>query len=269
MLRKSSFLFLLALFVPTAHADLYWYKQLKNPHAHHGGHGRGMKQYYLNDISADLPISVKLIHSDLKTVELSLEQDLAKFKTTGKGNYHALIALQQSEKLERSAIRYLYFNGRPVDHSPSEIVQVKKATLQITPAPLPREHWKYESRKTYHFILSLNGEPLANHPLLATTAYGLNQILHSDDKGYVELTVPEDFPEIIPESRATPEGDLRLFTSTEIAGKRYETSISAPYRVSPRNWKSASLGFLFIGIGGVTGLLLIRKLPAHQRRKKA
>jgi len=269
MLRMSNLLLLLCLFVPTANADLYWYKQIKDPHAKHGGHGRGAKEFYLNDISAELPISAKLIHSDLETAELELNQGIARFKSTRKGNYHALVALQESDKIERSAIRYIYLNGRPVENSPSEIVDLKKAALQITPAPLPREHWKYESRKSYQFLLTFKGEPLTDHPLLATTAYGLNQILHSDADGYVELTIPEDFPEIIPEARATPEGELRLFTSTHVDGKRYEASLSAPYRVSPRNWKSASLGFLFIGLGGVTGLLLSRKIPAQQRRKRS
>lgn len=266
MLRFSFFILLILQF-QIVHADLYWQPIKKQ--SGHSHHGRGAKSFSLVDLDKQTPLSTQLIHSDLERSELDASSGTLQLKPTGKSNYHALFAIQNSDEIERSAIRYIYFNGKPVKTSPQDILNLHKASLQIVPAPLPREHWKYESRKSYRFIISLDGNPVADQPILASTAFGSDQILHTDASGVVELTIPEDFPEIIPESRATPPGELRLFTSIEVDGKRYETSLSAPYRVSPRNWKNASLGFLFIGFGGLAGFLLIGKIPAHQRRKKA
>lgn len=257
---------LVLLQINSAYADLHWQPVPTAPDSHHK---RGAKTLLLTDLDETQPVEIVLIHSDLTRSDLSHDSATIQLKPTGKNSYHALFAQQYSEGLEVSAIRYIYLNGRPVDASPQELLNETTSRLQIIPAPLPREHWKYESRNSYFFKILFDGNPLASHPILASTSFGSSQIMHTNEDGIVTLTIPEDFPKIIVQRNATPPGELRLFTSIEADGTRHETSLSAPYSVSPQNWKSASLGFLFIGFGALTGLLLIRKLPAYNRRKRS
>jgi len=248
-------------------ADIYWQpvESLKGAGGH--GHGRMAKAFQLMGLKDGTDTSVSYIHSDLESSDLSLHGDSVHLKPTGKNNYHALVARQVQDNKHRLAVRYIYNNGRPVNTSPSDLLALNLGGLQIIPSPLPREHWKYKSKSLYRFQVTFEGKPLAEHGLLATTRFGSNEILHTDQSGFIELVIPEDFPEITPKKRATPPGEMQLFSAYSRDGQEYEASMTAAYHPSESSWKSVSLGALVVLIGIVFGFFINRKLPEHNRRK--
>ena len=270
---KYKYLPSILLFISSlSFADIYW-QPVDNPNASGGhGHGRMAKAFQLMGLKEiglkeGTDTAVSYIHSDLQSSDLSLHGDSVHVKSTGKNNYHALVARQKQDDTHRLAVRYIYSNGRPVNTSPSDLLAINLGGLQIVPSPLPREHWKYKSKSLYRFLITFEGEPLAEHGLLATTRFGSNEILHTDQSGFIELVIPEDFPEIIPLKRATPPGEMQLFSSYSHDGKVYEASMTAAYHPSESSWKSVSLGALVVLIGLIFGFYINRKLPEHNRRK--
>ncbi|MGK0497020.1 hypothetical protein [Neptuniibacter pectenicola] len=261
----GQYLACLLLFVTTSSmANIYW-QPIKQDHS--GGHGRQAKQFQLKGEQPALNTTIEFIHSDLESAALEQQDGIVTLKPTGKNNYHALIARQTSADFQGLAVRYIYNNGRPVNTSPSDLLALELGGLQITPSPLPREHWEYESLKTYYFKVMLNGRPLANHPLLATTALGSNKVVHTGEGGVVALLIPEDFPTITPQRRATPPAELQLFSSLEKDGITYETSFTSAYHASETSWKSVSLGAGVAFAGLLFGFVVNRRLPEHSRRK--
>ncbi len=256
---------ILWLLAPAAQADLHWKPYVNGAK---GQHGHGAKVFQLVDLTPAAIQTAELLHSDLERSALQAESDLYQVKGTGKNNYHALVAREDGESYRRMAVRYVYFNGKPVDESPSDMLAVPLGAFEITPSPLPREHWSYTSGNTYAFELTFAGEPLADQPVLVMTEYGGSEILHSDGQGNLEIVIPNDFTDVQPGRRANPPGELRLFSELQREGIEYQTSLSAAYRVSSESWKSTSLG-AGVALGGlIFGLWLNRRLPAHSRRKK-
>lgn len=256
----------LLLFISSfSFADLYW-QPVDNPNAS-GGHGRMAKGFQLMGLKAETGTTVSYIHSDLESSELSLHGDAVHLKSTGKNNYHALVARQEQGNEHRLAVRYIYNNGRPVSTSPSDLLALNLGGLQIIPSPLPREHWKYKSNSTFRFQIMFDGKPLAEQALLATTRFGSNEILQTDKLGLIDLVIPEDFPEIIPLKRATPPGELQLFSAYRHEGENYEASMTAAYHPSESSWKNVGLGAVVVLIGLVFGFYINRRLPEHNRRK--
>lgn len=257
-------LLVLLLYWPMlAQADIFWAPET----ASRGG--RGLQKLKLQGMEKDTTYTASLVHSDLVFAPLSLSVQQVVVKPSGKNNYHALVARSQNPQHRQVALRYLYFNGKPVATSPQDLLAQPLAELEITPDPLPREHWRYESRKTYRFKLTFRGQVQGDHPVLVTTGFGTSKVMHTDSSGLLTLTIPEDFPEIIPMRRATPPGELRLFSTLSAQGVEYETSLSAAYHASAKNWQSTSLGFFVAGMGLLAGVFLGRRVPAHNRRKRA
>jgi hypothetical protein len=261
----SKYLPSLLLFVTTSSvANIYW-QPVEQTHS--SGHGRQAKQFQLMGEQPEFSSVIEFIHSDLVSAPLDKKNSIVTLKPTGKDSYHALVARQKSDDFQSLAVRYIYNNGRPVGTSPSDLLAVELGGLQIIPSPLPREHWRYESLKTYNFNVVLAGAPLADHPLLATTTLGSNKVVHTDDEGRVQLFIPEDFPEIVPLKRATPAAELQLFSAVEKDGVTYEASLTTAYHASETSWKSVSLGAGVALAGIVFGFVINRRLPEHSRRK--
>lgn len=262
---KYTALIPLVLCAPLAQADWYWAPYTET--ASHHGHGRGAKQFVLHNATTEQQPDVELIHSDLVRETHRLDGNRLKLRPTGKNNYHLLLATAKGQRYEYAAARYLYFNGRPVDTSPTDLLAAPQASLVLIPDPLPREHWKYESQKSYWYRATFNGAPLANQPVLATTTFGSTEILHTDAFGVLEVHIPDDFPEVVPAKRATPPGELKLFISLERGGVDYQFSLSSRYHASAKHWKSASAGALVLGLGMFAGFVVNRRLPSHDRRR--
>ncbi|BBB24966.1 hypothetical protein [Amphritea japonica] len=245
-------------------ADLHWQPSTGETKGHQGAKAHVFK---LVDRLSGTNSSVELIHSDLERSVLFSGSELFRINSTGKNNYHALIAHENGNKYRRMAVRYLYLNGKPVDYSPSDLLAVGLGAFEIIPDPLPREHWRYTSGKNYSFLLKFEGELLTDQPVLVMTEFGASEILHSDATGRLEIAIPNDFPDVKPGKRANPPGELRLFSELTREGIEYQTSLSAEYRVSSESWQSVSLGS-GVALGGlVFGFWLNRRLPVHSRRK--
>ncbi|WP_428036288.1 hypothetical protein [Amphritea sp.] len=246
-----------------AQADLYWQPEPVKG----GGHG-GPKLFRLIDQSPLAQSAAMLLHSDLQRSPLEPQGGVYRVKATGKNSYHALVATEQGNDFQHMAVRYLYFSGKPVDTSPSDLLAEPLGALEIVPDPLPREHWRYTSGKTYRFIVQFKGEPLQEQPVLVMTALGSTEILHTDADGVLTIAIPDDFTHVVAGVRANPPGELRIFSELKRDGIGYQTSLSTAYFVNESSWKSANLG-AGVALGGLLfGFWLNRRLPAHSRRKK-
>ncbi|MBN1007039.1 hypothetical protein [Amphritea pacifica] len=245
-------------------ADLYW-----QPVPGKGGaHGGAAKMFKLAEQTPDAKRTVALLHSDLQRNPLEVEKGIYRVKGSGKNNYHALVAREEGSDYRHLAVRYLYFNGKPVDGSPSDLLAESLGELEIVPDPLPREHWRYTSDKPYRFMVQFKGQPLPEQPVLVMTETGSTEILHSDSDGVLKLVIPDDFATVVPGARKNPPGELRIFSEVDREGINYQSSLSMSYYVNPTHWKSASLGAMAALGGLLFGLWLNRRLPIHSRRKK-
>ena len=100
---------------------------------------------------------LKFITPDLQRKDIKTDKGRFAIKPTGKANYHALFATRLHNQVQESAIRYVYFNGKPTGHSPREITSLAKAELEIIPDPLPREHWHYKAGEKSQFYRAFSG----------------------------------------------------------------------------------------------------------------
>ncbi len=257
---------LLALYLPAAQAQLVWQPVLTAPGAH-GGHGkRPGKQFRLKGERAGQH-SVVLHQPDLALQSLIPDEGVVTVSSTGMNNYHALVARQASAESEAVALRYLYLNGKPSGHSPSELLAQPLSRLEIVPAPLPREHRRYETRKPYRFEVRFDQQRMPQQPITLSTQAGTRLDMLTDEQGILSLTLPEDFAEIKPGRRNNRPLEWQLTTYIRDQGVIYNTSLSAPYHPSPANWQSYGLGLAVAALGFGVGLAVNRRLPQQSRRK--
>jgi hypothetical protein len=139
--------------------------------------------------------------------------------------------------------------------------------LEILPVDLPREHRHYRAGETWSFVLRRDGQPLADHPLLFESAQGSRTTLHSDARGRVALTFPDDFPELEAGDehgghRGGPRSAFVLSASWQYAdGRELLTAFNYEYRPGAYAGKSLWLGggFALLGMLAATPLLRRRK----------
>lgn len=252
-------------------ADLTW--EPPSGEASHGhSHGRRGNTFQLtgartgHDATA---VEVTLIHPDLETRSLPLSHQQTRVGSTGMGNYHALVARQKGTTYEFTAIRYLYLHGRPTGHSPSELTEYPISKLELVPDPLPREHWRYVTSKPETFRLIFDGQPLMNSPVTLTTRAGTEHTLLTDNDGVLRVVFPEDFAEVIPGRRKNAPGEWQLSSYIRKEGVLYRTTLSGAYSPNSHHWQSYTLGVAVAGLGFGAGLLLNRRLPMQNRRRKS
>jgi hypothetical protein len=278
MMIKRSFALLAALFACTAQASLVWQPAPAKPNAQetaggHGGHGGGRagKAFVLQGgRNGELPAEAELWLPTQVRRPLPLNgAGQVAVSGTGLNSYHLLYAKRQDGEREEVAMRYLYMQGKPVEVSPSELVNAPKAALEITPAPLTREHQRYLSLKPANFILRYRGEPLAQHPVLLTTSNGSELQGSTDSRGRITLYLPDDFSEVEPGRRNNRPAEFVVATGLEVDGRRYHTTLSAPYFVSPHHWQSFTGGLLAMCAGVISGLVVLRRSRKGNEAHKA
>ena len=247
-------------------ADIFWQPYSQAEPGHHAH--KKSKSLQLSNLPNEIPVDIKLVHSDLEISTPSLSNDVLKLQPTRKGNYHALVATLETPDSYQQAVRYPYMNGKPVDFSPSDLLAYSTGPLRIVPSPLPREHWRYETDKTYLFKVTFNNKPYKEQPILVSTSNGSTDVLQTDSSGLLKLHIPDDFTNVVPGKRKNPAAEIRLFANTRTDSIRYTTSFSAPYSPNPSHWKSTPLGALAAAFGLMAGLFVIRRLPEHSRRPK-
>lgn len=182
-------------------------------------------------------------------------------KNSGVTSYHLLFAKKDADGREDVAMRYISLRGKPSGESPASLVNTRKTTLDITPAPLTREHQRYTGGKAFDFIVSFNGEPVEAQPIVLSTSNGTKIETKTDARGQVTLRLPDDFTDVEPgrSNNRPAEFVLSVFRTDSESEKSYRTTLSAPYYVSPSHWQSMTGGLLAMFAGVVTGLVVLRR----------
>lgn len=264
VMRKVIAMISLLLVSGTPQAALTWQpappeaKQQNNGGAHqgHGGH-RGGKPFVLKDGEGAeaqmwLPTRVRRpLHV--------MENGMVMVGGSGIDNYHLLFARKHTAAGEEVALRYLYQHGKPSGASPSSLVEHNKATLELVPAPLTREHQRYLSQKPFNFIARFNGEPLADKTVKLTTSNGSEIEGKTDGTGGVEVSLPDDFSDVQPGRSNNRPAEFVVSVSHDVGGTQYHTTLSAPYYVNPSHWRSTTGGLAAMFAGVVTGFVVLRR----------
>jgi hypothetical protein len=201
--------------------------------------------------------SIQLWKPDLSTLPLTARHGSVTLPFTGVDNYHALVVQKDWGNLQETLIRYVYMHGKPSGHSTRELTAAEKASFEIVPDPVPREHQHYHSAQRWNFLLRFNGAPAASVPVRLLTSNGSELGSVSDANGRVSLMVPDDFSLLGPDVRDRRTAEFSLSAELERDGINYQTQLSAEYRVDPGRWQSLGLGVFVTGIGLVDDSVLI------------
>lgn len=257
-----------AFFACSAQAELVWQpappeKKPETAVSGHAGHGgdRGAQPFLLQGgVDGDIHAEAELWLPTRVRRPLSVNADgKVAVKRTGIGSYHMLFARKHHGASDEVAMRYLHMQGRDTDMSPAELVTAPKAMLDITPDPLTREHQRYLSLKPANFIISYNGEPLAQQPVTLTTTNGSELGAMTDKSGRVSLELPDDFRDVQDGRSNNRPGDFVISTSLVRDGRNYLTTVSSAYYVNPSHWQSFTGGLLAMFAGVVSGLVVLQR----------
>lgn len=247
---------LLSPFAVTA-AEPQSMTQKKTTDAHNH---RGPKSFQIeNGESA----TITLFKPDLSSEILSAEMGKVTMPRTGVDNYHALVVEKDWGDHKEAIIHYQYMFGRPSHQSPSKLIALEKTEFEITPEPLPREHYRYHSMQEWGFRLRLNGEYLSGQPLTMSTSHGSQQTKTTDKNGRVTFLIPDDFPALVTGVRDKQSAQFTISSEVLHDNVTYSTQYFADYRVNPSHWQSTELGFLVLGIGFLAGGYLGHSLKSR------
>lgn len=230
-------------------------------HEHHRGMG---KVFTLTGFENS---TVRQITPDLNTQQLGNNQQQIPFNSMGKDNYHALVASRNNHGVEETAIRYIYGRGKPTGHSPKELTELEKSTLEIVPDPIPREHWHYKAGHEAAFIVRYQQQPLAAAAISLSTSRGSIVNANTDSQGRVMFTVPDDYQVDKPGRRENKPAELLVHVKHQDTDKRYATWLSADYEANPQQWKSTQMG-IFVAAGGFIFGTILTGLGRKTSNKK-
>lgn len=198
---------------------------------------------------------------------LTLEHGRVSVKAMGTGNYHALIARRSAGDLHESAVRYVYMHGKPSGLSPSLLIGHEKSALEIEPAPLAREHWRYYANTDARFIVRFKGEPLAGAKVHMQTGNGSSAEFTADAEGLVTVPLPDDFVYEKPGRMANPPSEFVLTTAHRAGSEQYITTFSYDYYINPEQWQSTKFGLAVIGGGVLFGGLITWRSRRRKEKK--
>ncbi|MCB1849212.1 MAG: hypothetical protein KDI83_00185 [Gammaproteobacteria bacterium] len=218
-------------------------------------HRRGAMKLLLENAEG---AQINLWKPDLTRLPLTIEHGIVTLPATGVDNYHALVIERDWGYLHETLIRYLYLHGKPSGHSTSELTAAEKSSFEIVPDPVPREHQHYRSDQQWRFQVRFKGAPVAHLPVELLSSYGSRLSAVSDERGLVELRLPDDFPQIETGRRDRRGAEFTLSAELSKGGITYQTRLYAEYRVNPSHWHSLELGILAGGIGMLAGGLIGR-----------
>lgn len=225
----------------------------------HGGHGSGESAMFAA-MNLEGNGSATLIKPDLSVQPLSLKANTLTLPKPDMGGYYALVLESRSDKQISSAVRYLPLQGRPAKISPTKLTALPKADLEIVPSPLHREHDHYTASKSYPFIVTFQGKPLANAALRLETQNDTSLTYTSNDIGAISVTLPNDFSHVTVGRSGNKPSEFLLSTIHSDGGIVYQSTLTMPYYVNPNDyWQSPRLGAGAIFIGFLGGLFLYRR----------
>jgi len=257
-MRKAFFILTLPVLVTVnAQAAMTWRAspEIATEQAHGGHSHRGPLEFYLREGAG---AEVLLLTPDLAARPLAVQGEKAVVKPTGAEGYHMLLARRQLPGEEQVTARYFFLPGKPSGHSPSELLAAQISELEIVPAPLPREHWRYESSEEAVFQLRFSGAPLGGAAVRMITSNGTLLEAESDAQGMVRFGLPEDFAQVGAGREANAPGDFVVSAEHEAGGTRYVTTLNANYSVNPAHWQSTLGGGLSLAAGFLVGIVVLR-----------
>ncbi len=262
-------LFVLLPGVCDAEAALQW-RQAQSGGAGHGmSHRAGANGILL--LGGD-GASTEIVLPTLEHRHLAVSDGHAVLRPTGFDNYHLLLATRDSGKRHEAALRYQSFSGRPSGHSPTELVNSSKVSLEILPLPLPREHSRYLAGTAAVFLVRFHGRALARHPIALETSNGTRLFSATDDSGRFFLPLPDDFTSAAAAHLQRVPADFALATRMEEEGHAFYTTLSAEYFRNPQHWQSSRYGRWIALAGFMVGFGLLRwvsrRKPAPDVRRK-
>ncbi len=232
--------------------------------AHGHGHGRRPTAHYLRD-GAGAALTFWKPNLEQSVLPAVKADGQVPVRPSGVDNYHLLMASRASESGEEVALRYVYMLGKPSGQSPSQLVGATKASLEIVPAPLPREHWRYQTSAPAVFVVRYAGKPLAGQPVQLVTSNGSFLEAMTDLEGRVAFTLPEDFAHVGRGREANAPAEFIVSTSHVVDDFRRRTTLSADYHANPAHWQSSLGGVLALLVGFAGGVALWRRLPTEGR----
>lgn len=201
---------------------------------------------------------IRLWRPDLRTLPLKVEHGSITIPKTGMDNYHAIVAEKDWGNLRETVIRYEYLRGKPSERSPSELTAAEKATFEIVPEPLPREHQHFFGGTSWTFLIRFKGRPLGARGAILETSNGSRLEAVSSPGGRVTFTLPDDFAGIVPGERDPRAAEFQVTAEHRADGIVYQTMLSAEYRVSPAHWRSTPMGLGVMALGFLVGIGLKR-----------
>ncbi len=246
-MKKTLFLLLLAG-VLGASETLLW--ELPKPSRH------GKESYML--AGSDMA-KITFIDSQLKEKALQTQSDGVVLPRGMFDNYHVLVAEHQEGSHYESAVTYIYRHGRPSKISPVALTSLSKAAFEIMPDPLPREHDRYTSSKAYRFWLKQAGQPVGGS-LTLQSSNGTIQEFKVDAKGYIDVTLPNDFRDVTSDRSANAPAIFTLHASYQNEGRSYESTLTQQYWVNPNDyWRSEPYGVAVALLGFGLGVFFMRR----------
>ena len=266
------------LFAGVAQAALVWQpappektpKTSSGSHAGHGGHGGGKSFVLHGALGGDTHAEAELwLPTRVRRPLHLMDNGTVSVQGTGLNSYHMLFAKRREGASEEVAMRYLSLRGKPAEASPADLVEAPKAALDITPAPLTREHQRYQSLKPANFIVRFRGTPLALHPVLMTTSNGSEIVATTDEQGRISLELPDDFSDVQAGRSNNRPADFVVSAELKDGGERYHTTVSAPYYVSPSHWQSFSGGLAALLAGMVSGFVVLQRSRKNGGEERA
>jgi hypothetical protein len=178
------------------------------------------------------------------------------------GNYHWVIARQESEGEVRVASTAWYFSNP--GEAPTELLKKTRHELEIVPEPLPREHGSYRESEKWRFIVRWQGQALADQPVTLETEFGSRSRFRTDAAGIATVLFPRDMQPAAKDhdSHGPHRAKFVLATEREADGKHYLTAFNYTYSSDPDRERSLAWGAAFGLIGMVAALPLLRRRAA-------
>lgn len=209
--------------------------------------------------------------AERRAVEYPVGEGVARIEAAAPkvGNYHWVVAREESEGLVRVASTVWYFSNP--GKSPAQLLGESRHELEIVPVPLPREHGSYRESEKWRFLVRANGAPLARQALTLETEFGSKSSFVTGEDGIATVLFPRDYrPEAPGREAGGGHGPRRakFVLATEWTGpdRRYLTAFNYVY--GPDADRDRSLGWgAFFGVAGMAAAVpLLRRRESNGRK---
>jgi len=229
---------------------------------------RGFKGFTLKGMQAE-EVTIYPGNTE-ESWSIEVKDNAVKVKNRGgmKGGYHWIGTVSEQENLVRSVSSAFYFpNPGP---APRDMLSLQKSALDISPVKLPREHQHFRAGENWDFLVRLNGNPVANIPVIFETENQTRKVLKTDRHGLVSIPFPYDFPEESESESAEGHGQghgharrkkagFVLTVEQDKGGKQFVSHFNFHYTTGAFYNKNLALGIGFAVFGMMTAAPLLRK----------